>query len=183
MIASSEGSRVDTKAVRALREKRPNSAGQLRTILILFTVHITACWKEWPRQGEQDRMEPQPSYKEPKERCPISETHCMDGSSSRETVRYNVRLLEQNLPHVCYRHSILKVKTCYGIETNCFGTDRIRCRNTATRQQLVLPERYKQHMKELDCEIGHRGVDSTMSLVRDRFYCQKWCWYFELQLF
>lgn len=44
-------------------------------------------------------------------------------------------------------------------------------RKTATRKQLVLPEKHKNTvLKELHDEMGHQGVDRTTSLIRDRFY-------------
>lgn len=44
-------------------------------------------------------------------------------------------------------------------------------RKTANRKQLVLPERHRRTVvKELHDEMGHQGVDRTLSLVRDRFY-------------
>lgn len=44
-------------------------------------------------------------------------------------------------------------------------------RRTASRKQLVLPEKHKMTvLKELHDEMGHQGVDRTTSLVRDRFY-------------
>lgn len=44
-------------------------------------------------------------------------------------------------------------------------------RKTATRTQLVLPDKYKARvMEELHNNMGHQGVDRTLSLVRDRFF-------------
>lgn len=45
------------------------------------------------------------------------------------------------------------------------------CRKTASRKQLVLPEKHKNTvLRELHDEMGHRGADTTTSLIRDRFY-------------
>lgn len=44
-------------------------------------------------------------------------------------------------------------------------------RKTANRKQLVLPEIHKSTvLKELHDEMGHQGVERTLSLIRDRFY-------------
>ncbi len=44
-------------------------------------------------------------------------------------------------------------------------------RKTASRKQLVLPEKHKSTvLRELHDEMGHQGVDRTTSLIRDRFY-------------
>ena len=49
--------------------------------------------------------------------------------------------------------------------------DGILRRKTATRTQLVLPEKYKATvLKELHDEMGHQGIDRTTSLVRERFF-------------
>lgn len=44
-------------------------------------------------------------------------------------------------------------------------------RKTAHRNQLVLPERHrKTALRELHNEMGHQGIDRTVSLIRDRFF-------------
>lgn len=44
-------------------------------------------------------------------------------------------------------------------------------RKTATRIQLVLPEKYKTTvLRQLHDDMGHQGVERTTSLVRDRFF-------------
>lgn len=44
-------------------------------------------------------------------------------------------------------------------------------RTTTTRKQLVLPEQYKEKvLEELHNNMGHQGVERTVSLVRDRFF-------------
>ena len=44
-------------------------------------------------------------------------------------------------------------------------------RKTASRKQLVLPEKHKSTvLRELHDKMGHQGVDRTTSLIRDRFY-------------
>ena len=49
--------------------------------------------------------------------------------------------------------------------------DGILHRKTATRTQLVLPEKYKTTvLRQLHDEMGHQGVERTTSLVRDRFF-------------
>ncbi len=54
------------------------------------------------------------------------------------------------------------------------GEDGVLRRKTATRTQLVLPERYKQRvLQELHSKMGHQGVERTMSLVGDRFFWPK----------
>ncbi len=54
------------------------------------------------------------------------------------------------------------------------GEDRVLRRKTATRTQLVLPERYKQRvLQELHSKMGHQGEERTMSLVGDRFFWPK----------
>ncbi len=51
---------------------------------------------------------------------------------------------------------------------------RILRRKTATRTQLVLPERYKQRvLQELHSKMGHQGGERTTSLVGDRFFWPK----------
>ncbi len=51
------------------------------------------------------------------------------------------------------------------------GDDGILRRRTTTRTQLVLPANYKQRvLKELHDNMGHQGLDRTMSLIRERFY-------------
>ncbi len=51
------------------------------------------------------------------------------------------------------------------------GDDGILRRRTNTRTQLVLPANYKQRvLKELHDNMGHQGLDRTMSLIRERFY-------------
>uniref|UniRef100_A0A7N9AYF5 Gypsy retrotransposon integrase-like protein 1 n=1 Tax=Mastacembelus armatus TaxID=205130 RepID=A0A7N9AYF5_9TELE len=50
-------------------------------------------------------------------------------------------------------------------------SDCILYRATAARKQLVLPEQYKKMvLEELHNNMGHQGVDRTVSLVRDRFF-------------
>ena len=52
-----------------------------------------------------------------------------------------------------------------------FDEKGILYRQTATRKQLVLPEKYKEMvLRELHNEMGHQGVDRTVSLIRDRFF-------------
>ena len=49
--------------------------------------------------------------------------------------------------------------------------DGILHRKTATRKQLVLPEKYKTTvLRQLHDDMGHQGVERTTSLVRDRFF-------------
>lgn len=49
--------------------------------------------------------------------------------------------------------------------------DGILYRKSATRDQLVLPKAFHQLIyKELHVEMGHLGVERTLSLIRDRFY-------------
>lgn len=49
--------------------------------------------------------------------------------------------------------------------------DGILYQKTATRTQLVLPEKYKATvLKELHDDMGHQGVDRTTSLVRERYF-------------
>lgn len=49
--------------------------------------------------------------------------------------------------------------------------DGILYQKTATRTQLVLPEKYKATvLKELHDDMGHQEVDRTTSLVRERFF-------------
>lgn len=44
-------------------------------------------------------------------------------------------------------------------------------RKTNTRTQLILLAKYKQHvLRELHDNMGHQGLDRTMSLIRERFY-------------
>uniref|UniRef100_A0A3B3Q8H6 Gypsy retrotransposon integrase-like protein 1 n=1 Tax=Paramormyrops kingsleyae TaxID=1676925 RepID=A0A3B3Q8H6_9TELE len=51
------------------------------------------------------------------------------------------------------------------------GDDGILRRKTNTRTQLVLPAKYKQHvLRELHDNMGHQGLDRTMSLIGERFY-------------
>lgn len=51
------------------------------------------------------------------------------------------------------------------------GDDGILRRKTNTQTQLVLPARYKQRvLRELHDNMGHQGLDRTMSLIRERFY-------------
>ncbi|KAJ0022377.1 hypothetical protein NQD34_009867 [Periophthalmus magnuspinnatus] len=50
-------------------------------------------------------------------------------------------------------------------------TDGILYRTTSVRKQLVLPEQFKKTvLEELHNNMGHQGVDRTVSLVRDRFF-------------
>ena len=50
-------------------------------------------------------------------------------------------------------------------------SDDILYRTTTVRKQLVLPGQYKEKvLKELHNDMGHQGVDRTVSLVRDRFF-------------
>lgn len=52
-----------------------------------------------------------------------------------------------------------------------YGKNEILRRKTATRTQLVLPEKYKYCvLQELHSKMGHRGVERTMSLITDRFF-------------
>lgn len=49
--------------------------------------------------------------------------------------------------------------------------DGILCRQSAGQSQIVLPRKYLQMVfKELHEEMGHQGVERTLSLIRDRFY-------------
>lgn len=52
-----------------------------------------------------------------------------------------------------------------------FNERGVLYRQTKIRKQLVLPEKHRPTvLKELHDEMGHHGVERTMSLVRDRFY-------------
>lgn len=54
------------------------------------------------------------------------------------------------------------------------GDNGILHRKMNTQTQLVLPAKYKQHvLKELHDNMGHQGLDRTMSLIRERFYWPK----------
>lgn len=45
------------------------------------------------------------------------------------------------------------------------------CRQSAGQTQKVLPRKYLQFvLKELHEEMGHQGVERTLSLIRERFY-------------
>lgn len=49
--------------------------------------------------------------------------------------------------------------------------DGILHRKTVTRTQLVLPEKYKTTvLRQLHDDMGHQGLERTMSLLRDRFF-------------
>lgn len=49
--------------------------------------------------------------------------------------------------------------------------DGILYRVTSARKQLVLPDQFKKTvLEELHNNIGHQGVDRTVSLIRDRFF-------------
>lgn len=52
-----------------------------------------------------------------------------------------------------------------------FNDRGVLYRKTVNRTQLVLPEKHRSIvLKELHDEMGHHGVERTISLVRDRFY-------------
>lgn len=52
-----------------------------------------------------------------------------------------------------------------------FNDRGVLYRKTTNRTQLVLPEKHRSVvLKELHDEMGHHGVERTVSLVRDRFY-------------
>ncbi|KAL6461004.1 hypothetical protein MHYP_G00309700 [Metynnis hypsauchen] len=56
-------------------------------------------------------------------------------------------------------------------ERLAFNENGILYRKTATRKQLVLPEKYKKLvLRKLHNGMGHQGVDRTVSLIRDRFF-------------
>ncbi|KAJ8013587.1 hypothetical protein DPEC_G00031320 [Dallia pectoralis] len=58
-----------------------------------------------------------------------------------------------------------------GWERLSLDEDGILRRKTASKTQLVLPEKYKSTvMKELHDEMGHQGIDRTTSLIRERFF-------------
>ncbi len=51
------------------------------------------------------------------------------------------------------------------------GDDGLLYRETASRSQLLLPQKYHQLVyKELHEEMGHLGVERVVNLIRDRFY-------------
>lgn len=74
---------------------------------------------------------------------------------------------------------VKRLKT-YSLKTKCLfrewgkltiNKDGILCRITATRTQLVLPEKFKGTvLQELHDEMGHQGTDRTLSLIRERFF-------------
>ncbi|XP_068115048.1 uncharacterized protein [Hyperolius riggenbachi] len=56
-------------------------------------------------------------------------------------------------------------------ERLCIDEKGILQRRTLNKTQLVLPEEYKVTvLKELHDEMGHQGIDRTLSLIRDRFF-------------
>ncbi|KAK3516859.1 hypothetical protein QTP70_027085 [Hemibagrus guttatus] len=53
----------------------------------------------------------------------------------------------------------------------CLDEEGILCQQSAGLTQIVLPRKYLQLvLKELHEEMGHQGVEHTLSLIRDRFY-------------
>lgn len=63
--------------------------------------------------------------------------------------------------------------TCLFREWDKLAIDEsgILYRKTTNRKQLVLPKQHRSTVfKKLHNEMGHQGVDRTVSLIRDRFY-------------
>lgn len=116
-------------------------------------------------EAEQDQGATQETKVTPEE---------LRGVQEKDTVLGKVReyVLAKRWPKLVGRDRRDEVTVLYR-QRNRLVVDEegVLCRQSAGRTQTVLPRKYRQLVfKELHEDMGHQGVERTLSLIRDRFY-------------
>ncbi|KAL6465913.1 hypothetical protein MHYP_G00260460 [Metynnis hypsauchen] len=214
-IVSAEGSRIDpadTIAVRALKEKRPKTVGELRAVMGLLSYYrqyirdfsriagslynlLKATPDVMARESQDGKANRQKGkrkgalshqpitwtavHQQCAELCeteqePMSSEEIYQAQHDDACISPVLEYKKSNIRPVGHMLRNLSIKSKHLLrewERLAFNENGILYRKTATRKQLVLPEKYKKLvLRKLHNGMGHQGVDRTVSLIRDRFF-------------